>query len=176
MDEEALISGLQTYFSTALSAPVRTGGMEDERPVPVVVIDDWDTRDKTFHNTARSGEATGDFDNDGSVEHEWYLTFDFQTRIELAIRHSDEVDVTSLKDSVVRQLRLLSENPLDFHSDLKRVTIGGSGNPTYKYTEPKEAELMASATFHGDHTITRKPSDTQTSQIQQVNDNFTFNP
>jgi len=176
MDETALISGLQSHLSSALSVPVRTSSLEDERPVPVIIIDDWDTNDFNFNNSAKAGEATGDFDNDGKLEHEWYLNFSFRTRVEFLVRHSDEVDVSRLKEDAKHELRLLRENPQTFHEGLKQCRLGADGNPTHQFTEPKEAELMLSARFHGDHTVTRKPSDTQEDTLEQVIDTFTFNP
>lgn len=176
MDETELISSIQTHLDTVLSVPVRAAGMEDERPVPVVIIDDWDTRDENFHNSAKAGEATGDFDGDGNLEHEWYLNFDFVTRVEFLVRHFDEVEANRLKDTLKLQLRLIRENPLDFHPELKQCRLGGGGNPTHQYTEPNETELIASARFHGDHTVTRTASDTQEDVIEEVLEDFTFNP
>jgi hypothetical protein len=177
MDETELISSLQSRLSQELSVPVRTSGLEDERPVPVVIIDDWSTTDMNFHNSPKSGEATGDFDDDGEVEHEWYLNFDFETNVEFAVRHHDEVEVSRLKADVKEVIRIISANPQWFHSECKEVTLGVDGSPSYRYTEPKEAELIVSARFHGDHTITRTSSDTQLSEIEQLKQgDFTFNP
>lgn len=150
--------------------------MEDERPVPVVIIDDWDTRDFNFHNSPHAGSATGDFDGDGQTEHEWYLNFDFETRVEFLIRHYDEVEANRLKDTVKHQIRLIRANPLEFHPNVKQCRLGGGGNPTHEYTEPKESELVVSARFHCDHTVTRSPSDTDNSLIESIPDSFTFNP
>lgn len=150
--------------------------MDNERPVPVVIIDDWNTRDLNFHNSAFSGDALGDFDNDGSLEYERYLTFDWSTRVEFLIRHTDEVDVVELKGKLKNKLRLISENPLEFNDSVKSCSLGRGGNPTYQFTEPKESELMLSATFKGDHIITITPSDSQHEMIEQVNENFSFNP
>jgi len=176
MDETELIKSLQSRLSDSFTEPVKTSGLEDERPVPSIIIDDWDTRDENFHNSAKAGEATGDFDDDGNIEHEWYLNFDFSTRVEFLIRHSDEVEVSRLKESLKQELRLIRQNPQEFHSALKQCRLGGGGNPSYVYTEPKEAELMVSARFHGDHTITRTASDTDNDLIEQVNKTFSFNP
>ena len=176
MDETELISDLQSHLENELSAPVRTKGFEDERPVPVVILDDWDTNDFNFHNSAFAGEEYGDFDNDGEKEYERYLNFDFRTRIEFLVRHSDEVDASRLKEDVKHELRLLREYPQQFNSSLKQVALGADGNPTNTFTEPKEAELMVSARFYGDHTVTLTTDDLQDSVLQQVNNNFTFNP
>lgn len=176
MDEHELISSLQSHLENRLSVPVRTAGMEDERPVPLVLIDDWNTRDMNFHNSPKAGEATGDFDGDGNLEHEWYLNFDFTTRVEFLCRTADEVETSKLKGQVKQILRLISANPLGFDPEIKNCRLGSDGNPTHKFTEPKESELVASARFHGDHTITRTPSDTQHNTIEAITENFTFNP
>jgi len=176
MDETELIISLQSHLSSTLSVPVRTNALEDERPVPVVIIDDWDTNDFNFHNSAFAGEAVGDFDDDGSLEYERYLNFDWRTRVEFLVRQSDEVDVSRLKEDLKHELRLLRENPQQFNDSLKQCRLGADGNPTNQFTEPKEAELMASARFHGDHTAVRTPDDTQEDTIEQVKSDFTFNP
>lgn len=168
MDEFQLISSLQDHLSSALSVPVKTSGMDDERPVPVVIIDDWDTNDLNYNNSAFAGEEVTD------TGYQQYLNFDFRTRVEFLVRHSDEVDVVKLKDQVNRELRLLRENPQQLDDELKQCRLGASGNPTYQFTEPKEAELMLSANFHGDHTITLTESETQADALEQVNNSFTF--
>lgn len=170
MDEFGLISTLQSNLSSKVSVPTKTSGMDDERPVPVIIIDDWDTSEESYHNSAFAGEEVTP---DGYKRH---LNFDFTTRVEFVVRHSDEVDVVKLKDKVTRQLRLIAENPQDFHEDLKSCILGDSGNPTYQFTEPKEAELMLSARFNGDHTITLTESDLQAEPLEEVKESFTFNP
>jgi hypothetical protein len=175
MDETELISGLQSLLQSKLGIPVKTASLEDERPVPVVIIDDWDTRDMNFNNSALAGEAFGSLDGN-DADYERYLNFNFETRVEFLFRHSDEVDVSRLKEDGKQEMRLLRENPQQFNDGLKEVVLGADGNPTHEFTEPKEAELMLSVRFHGDHTLTRTPSDTQYDTIQDVQDDFTFNP
>lgn len=176
MDETELIKTLQSRLASRLSVPIRTKGLEDERPVPLVLIDDWDTNDMNFHNSALAGVASGDFDGDGNIEYERYLNFDWETRVGIVVRHTDEVDVSYLKESVKNELRLIREYPQQFDSGLKQVALGADGNPTTKYTEPKESELMVSARFYGDHTITLTQGDLQNSVIENINEKFTFNP
>jgi hypothetical protein len=175
MDETDLISGLQSLLESNLGIPVKTASLDDERPVPVVIIDDWDTRDMNFNNSALAGEAFGNLDgNDAGYER--YLNFSFETRVEFLFRDDDEVNVSQLKESGKQELRLIRENPQSFDDGLKACKLGADGNPTHEFTEPKEAELMLSARFHGDHTITRTPGDTQYETIDDVMNDFTFNP
>jgi hypothetical protein len=183
MDETDLIIFLQSHLSSTLSVPIRTNALDDERPVPVIIIDDWDTNDFNFHNSAFAGEAVGDFNDDGTLDYEKYLAFDWRTRVEFNVRHQDEVEVSRLKENLKHQLRLIRENPQQFDDSLKQCRLGADGNPTNQFTEPKEAELMASARFHGDHIVTLTPSDdtsgdgdTQEDTLEQVKKNFMFNP
>lgn len=171
MDETELIIGLQQHLSSTLSVPVRTNALEDERPVPVIILDDWDTNDFNFHNSAFAGEASGDFDDDGEMEYEKYLNFDWRTRVEFLVRHQDEVEASRLKEDLKQELRLIRENPQGFDGDLKQCRLGADGNPTNQFTEPKEAELMASARFHGDHTITVQDGN----PISTIEESFTLN-
>lgn len=166
MEEKELISELQTHLESVLSVPVLTDP-DDERPVPVVIIDDWTTEDQGHHNSAFTGEQP----NTDSQNYERYLTFDFKSRIEWQIRHNDEVDVVQLKDDLKHEIRLISEYPQDFHEDIKRCDLGSGGNPTTEFVEPREEEVMFSATFYGDHTVVLTGGDT----LEDVRENFSFN-
>lgn len=172
MDETDLIITLRDHLDAALSAPIRTSGMEDDRPVPSVIIDDWDTKDLNHNNSALAGEFLGDVDSDGTKEYERYLNFSFRTRVELLFKHSDEVDVSRLKERAKHELRMIGENPQNFHDDLKECNLAADGNPTYEFVEPKEAELMLSARFRGDHTITLTPADMDIEPIEIIKNDF----
>jgi len=171
MDETELISTIQSEISSVVNVPVKTSGLDDERPVPVVLIEDWDTQDKNFHNSPPAGDCVGDINNDGKKEYEKYHNFYFKTRVEFAVRHYDEVEVSRLKNKVKNKLRLIRDDPQGFHEGLKELALASGGNPTNRFTEPKEAELMLAARFHGDHTITVTGGD----QIEALNEQFKFN-
>jgi hypothetical protein len=176
MDEKTLISSLQQYLASRISVQVSTRGLEDERPVPVVLIDDWDTRDKNIHNSPYAGTSVENIDNDGNLESERYLRFDFRTRVEFLVREADEVDAVSLKDEVKSHIRTLREYPTLLHEDVKEVNLSGGGNPSFTFTEPREAELLVSARFHADHIVTLTPDDTPHEPIEQITDSFAFTP
>lgn len=171
MDETELISSIQSHLDSKLSVSVRTKGFEDERPTPVVIIDDWSTQDFNYHNSAHSGDFLGDLDGDDVKDYEKYLAFDFKTRVEFLVRHSDEVEASRLKESVKHELRLIRENPLQFNDSLKQCRLGTDGSPSNRYVEPQETELVISARFFGDHIVTRTDFD----QIADVVENFSYN-
>jgi hypothetical protein len=171
MDETELISSLQSHISSTLSVPVRTNALEDERPVPVIIIDDWSTEDFNFHNSAMAGDFLGDHDNDGKDEYERYLSFDYKTRVEFLVRHSDEVEVSRLKEKLKHEIRLIRENPFDFNDSLKQCLLRTDGAPSNTFVEPKEAELMLAVDFYADHVVTRTDFD----QLNEVIETFGFN-
>lgn len=171
MLETDLIHEIQSHLDSKLSVPIRVNAVDDERPVPVIFIEDWDTVDKNIHNDPFAGEATGDFDNDDKKEYERYLRFDFRTRVTFSIRHRDEVKASQLQDSLKNEIRLIAANPLQFHNSVKEVTLAGSGNPTNNFTEPKESELMLAARFNADHIMTRTDYD----QIESIKRTFSTN-
>lgn len=172
MDETELIITLQTLLEDTLSAPARTEAQEDDRPVPVVIIEDWDTSDFNFNNSAKSGEAYGYLDGQNEKSYEWYLNFSYETRVELLFRHHDEVDVSRMKETAKQQLQLVGENPQAFNDNLKNCTVGRSGNPRTTFVESNESELMLSAKFHADHTITRTADDMQNNPLNHDDDSI----
>lgn len=174
MDETELISTLQERLKFNISQPVRVKGFENERPVPVVIIDDWNTQDMNFNNSAFAGDAMVEVR--GSTEYEKYLNFSFKTRIDLVIRHNDEVKVSKLKEKVKHELRLIRQFPQRFHDGLKSCSIGSGGSPRTEFTESNEHELVTTARFHGDHTVTITPEKSNDSVLEEVADTFTFNP
>lgn len=150
--------------------------MDDERPVPVVIIDDWNTTDYNFHNSPFAGESVTGIESNGELEYEKYLRFDWQTSVDFLVRDDDEVDVSRLKESLKHEVRLLRHDPTILNSSLKNVSLGTGGSPTNTFTEPREAELMLSTRFYGDHIVTLSPSDSQYDTLEQVKQSFTFNP
>lgn len=166
MEEVDLISAIQSHLSSNLNVPILTDA-GDDRPVPAVIIDDWNTDNEHFHNSAYSGEQR----KTSSQQYIRYLTFDFKTRVEFLIRDNGSVNVTKLKDKLKHQVRLISEYPQEFDTDVKNCILGEDGNPSSQFVEPEENELMLSATFHCDHTVELTDGDT----IEEVKENLSFN-
>lgn len=170
MDETELITELHDLLDSILSIPVRTGSIENERPVPVAIIDSWNTQDFNFNNSPMAGEAYGDFNDDGNLSYEKYLNFSYETRVEFLFRHTDEVEVSRIKEKAKEQFRIIRENPFSFNDNLKNCEIRGDGEPRSTFVEQRESELMLAVRFHGDHTITRTASDMQNDPLNHSDD------
>lgn len=172
MDETELIETLVSHFDTTLSVEVAAKGLEDDRPVPAAIIDDWSTEDLNLHNSAYAGEARGDFDNDGTDEYERYLNFDWQTRVEFSVVAHDEVESSRLSSTIVSEFRYLSEYPQNLHEDIKSVSVLPSGDPQSVFVEPKETELNVSVRIGGDDTLVVGPDEVGADPIELITDTF----
>lgn len=175
MDEKELITALQNYLSTRLSVPVKTYPIDDSRPVPVAIIDDWTIQDMNYHNSAFAGIGTVEQENGESITCKYY-NFDYEARIEIEIRHQDQVKASILKANVKQIFRLLGENPRKLDESVKGCEPLSDGNPSAAFTEPKENERMVAVSIRGDHTIVVPESETEESIIESIKPMFTFNP
>jgi hypothetical protein len=137
MDVETAITTLVTHLSDRLAVPVRVSGMQDERPVPLVLIEDFDLTDHTYHNSAYAGQAEDP--NDG--EEKLYYRFYYDLRLEIVVKDSDEVGATSLLDSLRGAIRMLRENPQSFHPHLNEMQLRGADGFDHQFIEPTETEL-----------------------------------
>lgn len=169
MDETDLISGLVDYLDANLSAAVRTTGFEEERPLPVVVIDMWDTEDLHFHNSHFAGYELADTDMDDQQEYVRYYRYYFQTRVDFIVREDDEVEANQLMVQLKSLLRKLGRDPQQLNSDLNTAKVLGSGQPDHTFTEPKETEFNVSARFFGFFQTTESFE-----AIQEVTKTFTI--
>ncbi|WP_372611617.1 hypothetical protein [Halomonas sp.] len=140
MDTKTAIKTLVNHLKADMAVPVRVSGMEDERPVPVVLISDWDITDYTYHNTAFAGQEVDPTDD---VEKQWYR-FYYDMRIEITVRYSDEVAAHSLLDDLRSSLRMVGEDPLSFHEHLNDLMLRGSSGIDHQFLESTETELNQS--------------------------------
>lgn len=137
MDLETAIKTLVSHLSANLAVPVRVSGMTDERPVPVVLIEDFDLTDYTYHNSAYAGTATDPADNVDKRYRRYY----YDLRFELVVRDADEVTAVSLLDSVRSALRTVRDDPQSFHVHLNELELRGADGFDHQFIEPTETEL-----------------------------------
>lgn len=158
MDATTAIQSLVSHLSTRLAVPVRVSGMEDERPVPVVLIEDWDITDYTYHNTAFAGQAV---DPDDGVEKR-YFRFYYDMRVEIQVRHHDEVLAHRALDSLRAELSMIREEPWQVHQHLNTLKLRGAGGIHHQFIEPKETELEQAIVLRSFHEVKRSMSNYDT--------------
>jgi len=168
MDVTTAIETLVSHLSAALAVPVRVSGMEDERPVPVVLIEDWDITDHTLHNSAFAGQAV-DPEDDAEKR---YFRFYYDMRVELVVRHHDDVLAHRVLDSLRRELGMIREDPLSFHPHLNDLKLRGGGGIHHQFIEPKETELQQAIVLQSFHEVKRAMSQYDT--IEDILNDFTI--
>jgi hypothetical protein len=174
MNPTEAISSLSDVLDTRLAVPVRTSGLEGERPVPLVLIDDWQITELEFHNSGFAGQTRDvDVDGDGETEHARWYRFYYDMRVDLEVRDSDDVGAHTLLGEVQSVLIDLKQAPREhLHDHINTLSLGSSGNPTYQFAEPKETELRQSFSLRSFHQVSRTDFDT----IQDVQTQFTTQP
>lgn len=163
------ISNIVDFIDANVSVPVRTSGMEGERPVPVVIVDDWEMNQLNHHNSNYVGETHNvDSDGDGATEFTKWYRFYFNMRVELVVRDHDDVGVHDKLGSLQDALREAEIDPEVIDETINDFKLGTSGNPTYQYLEPTESELTQSLTLTAFHQVSRSDYDT----IEDIQNNF----
>lgn len=143
MDGTTLKENITGYLAdhSAITAPVRTSGMKNDRPVPGIILDDWSMEDLLYHNTQEAQHRYKDLDGDGEPEVEKVYRFHYEARLEFVVRADDEVEASQLADALKEQaLRDLQIDPCQLHDHVKWLRPVNSGDPTYHFGEPKETE------------------------------------
>lgn len=171
MREEDFIGWLSSLLSNELDGvEIRTRKVENERPVPLVLISDWKTEEQSYNNSSYAGWDRKDYDDDGDKEYQEYLNFSLGTRVEFVLRHNDEVLASRLKDNFKEVLRIVDEYAQHYHDDLKNIKITADGEPTHEFVEATEYELMVAAWFYYDHTVVRTEDELPNSRIRTANE------
>lgn len=164
------LAAINQQLRNRVSSPVRTSGMEGERPVPAIILDDWELEEMNFHNSAYVGRTTNiDADGDGLDELAYWYRFYYDMRIDLIARDSDDVSAHVLLGEVQDAIRQFQIDPSILHEHINTVTPGTAGRMSYQFNEPKETELTYTVTLQSFHQVSKTDFDT----IQDVKDTFT---
>lgn len=162
------ISNIVSSLDAALSVPVRTSGLEGERPVPVVIVDDWQQTELQHHNDHRVASTLDiDVDDDGNTEYADWYHFYYDMRIELVVRSADDVAAHTLLGEVQDALRVFEANPDTIHEHVNTVSTGNSGRLSYQFNEPKETEISQSFSLNSFHEIHISPNEDVLEAIQE---------
>lgn len=167
MNPDELLQAMASALATAMTVPVRTSGTTDERPVPAVIVDDYALTNLNHHNDHYVGSEFDATTGDESVR--WYR-FHYDARVELVVRHDDDVQAHALLSALQSQLGLYATNPqTHLHADIDTFEMGESGEISYQYREPQETELNQTVLLRSFHDVRWGDFDT----IAEIQDTFT---
>lgn len=171
MQHTTLIETIQSYLDSKLSVPVRTsGGTEDERPVPVVILDDVDFTDVTFHNT----HLVQVVENDAAgVPDDRYFRFHYWVRLDYTIREGKDLSALQLRDALRSAFLPLVENPAAIHEDVRRVKLRGGGGFMHDFIEDRETEMTFPVRIRSFEQISNADSSAlESSTLDEIQDSF----
>jgi hypothetical protein len=169
MNPTEAVSKLVSYLDGNLSMPVRTGGMEGERPVPVVIVEDWEMNQLNHHNSQFVGDTYDvDSDDDGETEFTKWYKFYYEMRVEIVVRDADDVGAHEKLGSLQSALRDVEIDHSKLHHTCNDFKLGTSGSPSYQYLEPTETELTQSLSLTAFHQVSRSDFDS----IESIQETF----
>lgn len=135
------ISSFISALNSRIPPPVHTGGIEDSRPVPAVLIDGIQFENKNHHNSQYAGQT---FDESGDVASEVFRHY-YDLRLELLVRDDDEVQAFDYLGQLQHALDEMNRDPQGtIHADVNDVRALGSGGVSYQFYEPTETEISQS--------------------------------
>ena len=132
------LSTLISELSGRIPPPVHTAGIEEDRPVPAVIVQNIDIDNKNHHN---SNYAGSEYDSQGSETTQYFRHY-YSLTLTLVVRDSDEVDAYDNLGKLQAALSTLARDPVNrLHGDVHEIRLLGSGPVSYQYYEPTETEL-----------------------------------
>jgi hypothetical protein len=140
LPEEA-ISTFISAVNSRIPPPVHTAGIENERPVPAVIIDGMSIEEQNHHNEDRVG---AEYNSNGNVTKEIFRHY-YDLRLELTVRDDDEVKAYDYLGQLQRALAELGRDPCNkLHEHVHEFDSLGSGGISYQFYEPVETEINQS--------------------------------
>lgn len=135
------ISNLINELNGRIPPPVHTAGIEDERPVPAVLIENVEIESLTYHNSTYAGsEYSAAGDEEAEVHRHYY-----NLRIQLLVRTADEIQAYDILGQLQQALGDLERSPQrHIHEDVNDLRTLGSGEVSYQFLEPMETEISQS--------------------------------
>jgi hypothetical protein len=170
MNQKQALNSLVSYLSGQLSVPVFVKGTRNERPTPAVVIENWSTTEFTYHND----DYVGLFDDPADGVQKEYYRFYWGMRVELLIRHTDDVEGVGLDDDVIRSLRLLRTKPTTLHDHTRTVSLSNGGGIDHQFVETPETELNQAVTINGLHDLKIGPANSQYETLEEIKNDITY--
>ena len=133
------VSTLISELISRSPPPVHTAGIEEERPIPAVLIDGVDLRNINAHNSNYAGSK---FDSTTGHEVAEINRFYYTLRFDLVVRDDSETGAYDILTHLQAALATLSERPWEsFHPDVNEIRLLSSGSVSYTFNEPAETEI-----------------------------------
>jgi len=133
------VSTLISELNSRIPPPVHTAGIEEERPIPAVLIDGVDLRNINAHNSNYAGSK---FDSTTGHEVAEINRFYYTLRFDLVVRDDSETGAYDILTHLQAALATLSERPWEsFHPDVNEIRLLSSGSVSYTFNEPAETEI-----------------------------------
>lgn len=166
MNPNEMLKVLSGELAQRMAVSVRTSGNTDERPTPVVIVDNYALTNLNFHND----HYVGSEHSSGTETNRWYR-FHYDARVDMVVRHNDDVQAHSLLSALQSQLALIATDPrTHLHDDIDSFEMGTSGEISYQYREPQETELNQTVTLRSFHDVNWDTFDT----VAEIQDTFTI--
>lgn len=168
MEPQIAIETLIAELNNRIPPPVHTAGIEEERPIPAVIINNVNLEDQNYHNTDHAGSET---DASGNVTKRIFRHY-YDLRVSLEVRNQDEVQAWGDLGDLKRAIENLGKRPQQyFHTDVNDIRSLSSGPVNYQYNEPTETELSQSLMIETFYETTDSDFDV----IEQFENNITIN-
>lgn len=131
------VSTLINDLNGRIPPPVHSGGIEEKRPVPAVLIDGLSLENHNHHNSNYSGSEYTNGAESSRLYRHWY-----SLRVELVIRADDEMEAFDYLTDLQAALASIGRDPVtELHNDVHEVRTLGSGPVSYQFYEPTETEI-----------------------------------
>jgi hypothetical protein len=145
MNPKEAVSTLISELNGRIPPPVHTAGIQEQRPVPAVLLNGVSIEPVQHHN---SNYAGSEFDPDTQHETSQIFRHYYSIRFDLLIRDDSEVGAYEILTQLQAALSALSRRPWEtFHPDVNDMRLLGSGEVSYTFNEPTETELNQAVTL-----------------------------
>jgi len=142
MEPTDVLKTVQSHLNSVLSVPVQVNA-ENNRPVPAVLIENWDIDDVQLHNTRYLYSEYSGGEEVARIHH-----VPFELRISFLLRHDSAFESSSLHDDLRDELLRLETDPTRLSDEVGTVRMDGGGGVSYQYADPTEVEATQAATFY----------------------------
>ncbi|WP_144797676.1 hypothetical protein [Halorubrum depositum] len=133
------VSTLITELNSRIPPPVHTAGIQEDRPIPAVLIDGVDLENLNVHNENYAGSK---FDSATGHEEAEINRYYYTLRFDLVVRDDSETGAYDILTQLQSALATLSERPWEtFHPDVNEIRLLSSGSVSYTFNEPAETEI-----------------------------------